>query len=75
MKLSHKLSHPSLAPEEAANRHTALVNLAFRQPRVVGSSPEALWMNADDRLSFDPFSRAEGGDCVLEGGHVADVRP
>ena len=32
-------------------------------------------MNADDRLSLDPLGRVEGGDCVIEGRDVADVRP
>src|SRR6478609_10188139 len=31
--------------------------------------------NADDRLPADPLSRVEGGDGVVEGRHVADVRP
>ena len=32
-------------------------------------------MNADDRLSLDPLDRVEGGDGVIEGRDVADVRP
>src|SRR5262244_2565081 len=32
-------------------------------------------MNADDRLSLDPLGRVEGGNCIVEGGHVADVCP
>src|SRR5438552_17709198 len=32
-------------------------------------------MNADDRLSLDPLGRVEGGDGVIEGHDVADVRP
>ena len=32
-------------------------------------------MNADDRLSLDPLGRVEGGDGVIEGRDVADVRP
>src|SRR5499426_1050857 len=32
-------------------------------------------MNADDRLSLDPLGRVEGGDCIVEGSHVADVCP
>ena len=32
-------------------------------------------MNADDRLSLDPFGRVEGGDGIVEGSHVADVCP
>src|SRR5919106_6523899 len=31
--------------------------------------------NADDRLPVDPFGRVEGGDGVVEGRDVADVRP
>src|SRR5581483_830743 len=31
--------------------------------------------NADDRLPVDPLGRVEGGDGVVEGSHVADVRP
>src|SRR5262247_1800247 len=32
-------------------------------------------MNADDRLSLDPFGRVEGGDSIIEGSHLADVCP
>src|SRR5262245_57122878 len=32
-------------------------------------------MNADDRLALDPLGRVEGGDGVIEGRDVADVRP
>src|SRR5881394_384931 len=32
-------------------------------------------MNADDRLSLDPLGQIEGGDGVIEGRNVADVRP
>src|SRR5436305_6884464 len=32
-------------------------------------------MNADDRLSLDPFGRVEGGDRIVEGSHLADVCP
>src|SRR5581483_591369 len=32
-------------------------------------------MNADDRLSLDPFRPLEGGDGIVEGNHFADVRP
>ena len=32
-------------------------------------------MNADDRLSLGPLGRVEGGDGVIEGRDVADVRP
>src|SRR5262249_12774363 len=32
-------------------------------------------VNADDRLSLDPFGRVEGGDGIVEGSHVADVCP
>ena len=31
--------------------------------------------NADDRLPVDPLGRVEGGDGVVEGRDVADVRP
>src|ERR1700756_5107178 len=34
-----------------------------------------LWKNADDRLPADPLGRVEGGDGIVEGGDVADVRP
>src|SRR5436305_3870314 len=34
-----------------------------------------LWTNADDRLPADPLGRVEGGDGVVEGRDVADVRP
>src|ERR1700758_4115812 len=32
-------------------------------------------MNADDRLSLDPFGPLEGGDGIVEGSHFADVCP
>src|SRR5262249_49372930 len=32
-------------------------------------------MNADDRLSLDPLGPVEGGNGVIEGRDVADVRP
>src|SRR3954469_23148201 len=31
-------------------------------------------MTADDRLSFDPLFRVEGGNRIVEGNHFADVR-
>ena len=31
-------------------------------------------MNADDRLSLDPLGRIEGGDRIIQGRDVADVR-
>src|SRR5947207_2654327 len=37
--------------------------------------PESSRMNADDRLSLDPFGRVEGGDGMIEGSHVADICP
>src|SRR5262249_31239093 len=36
---------------------------------------ESSGSNADDRLSADPLGRIEGGDGVVEGRDVADVRP
>src|SRR6201984_1795533 len=32
-------------------------------------------MNANDRLSLDPFGPVEGGNRIVEGSHVADVCP
>ena len=32
-------------------------------------------MNANDRLSFDPFGPVEGGNRIVEGSHVSDVCP
>ena len=32
-------------------------------------------MNADDRVPVDPLGRVEGGNRIVEGSHVADVRP
>src|SRR5579884_2218269 len=32
-------------------------------------------MNADDRLSFGPLRRVEGGNRIVEGSHLADVCP
>src|SRR5262249_26712652 len=40
-----------------------------------GAIPESSRMNADDRLSLDPFGRVEGGDGIVEDSHVADVCP
>ena len=37
--------------------------------------PESLWTNADDRLPRAPLGRVEGGDGIVEGRDVADVRP
>ena len=31
--------------------------------------------NADDRLPLDPLGRVEGGDGIVEGRYLADVRP
>ena len=31
--------------------------------------------NADDRFSLDPLGPIEGGNGIVEGGHVADVCP
>src|SRR3954465_3545436 len=43
------------------------------------SSPVSLFggsrTNADDRLPADPLGRVEGGDGLVEGRDVADVRP
>src|SRR5258705_11397578 len=39
------------------------------------STSEFLRANADDRLSLDPLGRIEGGNGLVEGGYVADVRP
>src|SRR3546814_7026608 len=33
------------------------------------------WANADDRLPVNPLGGVEGGDGVVEGRDVADVRP
>jgi len=62
--------------------------IARRQPRpglihhsdrglqyACGDNPEFSLANADDRLSLGPFGRVEGGDCIVEGSHFADVRP
>src|SRR5262249_21325985 len=38
-------------------------------------SPRPFWTNADDRLALDPLCRVEGGNGVVEGRDVADVRP
>src|SRR5215469_8243933 len=32
-------------------------------------------MNANDRLSLDPFGSVEGGNRIVDGSHVADVCP
>src|SRR6516225_9394418 len=37
--------------------------------------PESSRMNANDRLSLDPFGPVEGGNRIVEGSHVADVCP
>ena len=36
---------------------------------------DSLRTNADDRLPGDPLGRIEGGDGIVEGRDVADVRP
>ena len=36
---------------------------------------ESLWTNADDRLPVASLGRVEGGDSIVEGRDVADVRP
>src|SRR3954451_16778875 len=36
---------------------------------------ESLWTNADDRLPVASLRRVEGGDSIVEGRDVADVRP
>jgi hypothetical protein len=36
---------------------------------------ESSLMNADDHLALDPLGQVEGGDRVIEGRDVADVRP
>jgi hypothetical protein len=35
----------------------------------------SLWANPDDRLALGPFGRVEGGDGIVEGRDVSDVRP
>src|SRR5262249_19577939 len=35
---------------------------------------ESSWTNADDRLPLGSLSRVEGGDSIVEGRDVADVR-
>src|SRR6185312_5655185 len=37
--------------------------------------PRSSWTNADDRLSLASLGRVQGGDGVVEGRDVADVRP
>ena len=37
--------------------------------------PESSRTNADDRLPLDPLGRVEGGDGIIEGRDVGDVRP
>src|SRR5689334_7624572 len=39
------------------------------------SAPKSSRANADDRLPADPPGRIEGGDGIVEGRDVADVRP
>ena len=36
---------------------------------------DSLWTNADDRLPAGPLGRIEGGDGIVEGGDVTDIRP
>jgi hypothetical protein len=36
---------------------------------------ESLWTNADDRLPLASLGRVEGGNGIVEGRDVADVRP
>src|SRR3989442_15265644 len=37
--------------------------------------PESSWTNPDDRLPLASLGRVEGGDGIVEGRDVADVRP
>src|SRR3954447_17783792 len=39
------------------------------------AASEFLWTNADDRLPGASLGRVEGGDGIVEGRDVADVRP
>ena len=41
---------------------------------VASAVSESLWTNADDRLPVASFGRVEGGDGIVEGRDVADVR-
>ena len=77
---------PGLLPNAAANVGVdassvsrALAKQDDRGPRrvVTGASAvsESLWTNADDRLPRASLGRVEGGDGIVEGGDVADVRP
>src|SRR4051812_48562810 len=46
------------------------------KPRAIESCVnDSLRTNADDRLPADPLGRIEGGDGIVEGCDVADVRP
>src|SRR4051794_25333093 len=42
--------------------------------RLVRCRPESLWTNADDRLPVASLGPVEGGDRIVEGRDVADVR-
>ena len=44
-------------------------------PSLVPALPGCLLPNADDRLPLASLSRVEGGDGIVEGRNVADVRP
>src|SRR6266542_2566767 len=41
----------------------------------VSAVSESLWTNANDRLPLASLGRVEGGDGIVEGRDVADVRP
>ena len=61
---SRTVSHPGAVSYPRADLH-----VEGRTARRVSRA------NADDRLSLDTLSRVEGGDCIVEGSHLADVCP
>src|SRR5262249_41085833 len=66
------LNCPGWLPPGKARRPIAIAFQALIAAIAVSAS---LWTNADDRLALDPLFRVEGGNGLVEGRDVADVRP
>src|SRR5579862_8900949 len=49
--------------------------ISRQQTHMLTINPEVSRPSADDRLSPDPLGPIEGGNGIVEGSHVADVRP
>ena len=65
------ISGSSKAPDTA----TRLTLTLLREKGRTGRGLRLLRTNVDDRLPFASLGGIEGGDGIVEGRHVADVRP